>query len=299
MKIVITTSLITYLMYSSNIAMLAATLSNIKLSLAGLTFIILPLVLCIGGINLWLLMNSISRIPLNIFIRAYSYAYAVNLFSPGQLGDISVALFLKKNGVYYSHSTLAYAVDKFISMMFAISIGYIGVRFLLTDLAGQIWIFAIPVICVICAMTCVVLIVYMPSDTGRIGRVKQFIKNTYKEAVLWDAKYTLILLNIALTIIRWLVLSVTYYLAFRAFGIEAKWPEVGIIPIISTLIGYIPISVGGIGTVELCAVYLFSLISIDRVYVIDVYIFIRFITYLQAGVILGLCTWQFRRARTL
>jgi uncharacterized protein (TIRG00374 family) len=148
-------------------------------------------------------------------------------------------------------------------------------------------------------MTCVVLIVYMPSDTGRIGRVKQFIKNTYKEAVLWDAKYTLILLNIALTIIRWLVLSVTYYLAFRAFGIEAKWPEVGIIPIISTLIGYIPISVGGIGTVELCAVYLFSLISIDRVYVIDVYIFIRFITYLQAGVILGLCTWQFRRARTL
>ncbi len=298
-KVVITTSLIIYLIHSSNIAMLASTLSNINISLAVLTFIVFPLVLFIGGINLWLLMNSISHIPLTVFMRAYSYGYAVNLFSPGQLGDISVAIFLKKDGVYYSHSTLAYAVDKFISMMFVISLGYIGVRFLLPDFVGSQWIFGIPLICTICAMACIVLIVYMPDDTGHIGRVKRFITNTYKEAALWDAKYNAIILNITLTFIRWLVLSWTYYLAFRSFGIEVKWPEVGIIPIISTLIGYIPISIGGIGTVEVCAVYLFSLISIDRVYVIDVYLFVRFITYLQAGVILGLCSWQFRRARIL
>jgi uncharacterized protein (TIRG00374 family) len=102
-----------------------------------------------------------------------------------------------------------------------------------------------------------------------------------------------------LTMIKWVAVSVTYYLAFYSFGVNVTWPEIGIIPIISTLIGYIPISVGGIGTVELCAVYLFSSISIDRVYVIDVYIFLRFITYLQAGVILGLCNWQLRRAMLL
>ena len=298
-KLLITVGLIVYILYSCNITILISTLSSINLSLACLIFIMLPLVLFIGGINLWLMMNSISNIPLKIFIRAYSYGYAVNLFSPGQLGDISVTLFLKKDGVYYSHSTLAYAVDKFISMIFILSMGYLGARFLLTDFAGPIWIFGIPIVCAICAMVGIILILYIPNDTGKIGRFKQFINNMYKEAVLWDAKYKVIVLNITLTIIRWLVLSVIYYLAFRAFGIEAKWPEVGIIPIISTLIGYIPISIGGIGTVELCAVYLFSLISIDRVYVIDVYIFLRIITYLQAGVILGLCNWQFRRVRIL
>jgi uncharacterized protein (TIRG00374 family) len=298
-KLVITSALIAYLLHSCNITILASTLSNINLPLAVVTFILLPVVLFIGGINLWLMMNSISTIPLKVFIRAYSYGYAVNLFSPGQLGDISVALFLKKDGIYYSHSTLAYAVDKFISMMFAISLGYIGARFMLTSFAGPIWIFGIPLVCAICAMVCIVSILYIPGDDGKIGRFKQFIKSIYKESVLWDAKYKAIILNIVLTIIRWLVVSVIYYLAFRAFGIDAKWPEVGIIPIISTLIGYIPISVGGIGAVELCAVYLFSLISIDRVYVIDVYIFIRFITYLQASVILGLCNWQSRRAQTL
>ncbi len=298
-KVIITTGLITYLIHSCNIHMLVSTLSSINLPLASVTFIILPLVLFIAGTNLWLLMNSISRIPLPVFIRAYSYGYAVNLFSPGQLGDISVALFLKKDGIYYSRSTLAYVVDKCISMIFGISLGYIGARFLLTDVADPIWIFGVPMMCAICAMACVVLILYIPYDTGTIGRIKRFIINMYKEAMIWDAKYKFIIVNIILTIIRWLVLSITFYLAFRAFGIEAKWPEVGIIPIISTLIGYIPISVGGIGTVELCAVYLFSLISIDRVYVIDVYIFIRFITYLQAGIILGLCNWQFRRASAL
>jgi len=298
-KLMITTALITYLMYSSNIAILASTLSSINVSLALLTCAVLQLVLFIGGINLWFMMNSISRIPLTVFIRAYSYGYAVNLFSPGQLGDISMTLFLKKNGVYYSHSTLAYTVDKLISLLFLLLLGFLGARFLLNDFAAPMWVFSIPPICIVCAMACIALIVSIPNDAGHIGRIKHFIKSLYNEAVLWDAKYKAIMLNIVLTIIRWLVLSVTYYLAFRAFGIEAKWPEVGIIPIISTLVGYIPISIGGIGTVELCAVYLFSLISIDRVYVIDVYIFLRIITYLQAGVILGLCNWQFRRVRIL
>jgi uncharacterized protein (TIRG00374 family) len=132
---------------------------------------------------------------------------------------------------------------------------------------------------------------------GSVGRGKLFIRNIYNEAVLWNTKCRAIVINIIVTIVKWLVLSLIYYLTFCAFGVDVKWPEVGIIPIISTLVGYIPISIGGIGTVELCAVYLFSLISIDRVYVIDVYIFLRFITYVQAGLILGLCNWQFRRAR--
>jgi uncharacterized membrane protein YbhN (UPF0104 family) len=298
-KLVITSGIITYLMYSCNIAVLASTLSSINILLAVLTFAILQLVLIVGGVNLWLLMDSISSIPLTTFIRAYSYGYAVNLFSPGQLGDISMAIFLKRDGIYYSHSTLAYAVDKLISLLFILSLCYVGARFLLKDFAGPTWIFGIPLVCIICAMVCITLIVCMSNETGQIGRVKRFIKSLHTEVMLWDAKYKAIVLNITLTIIRWLILSLTYYLAFRTFGIETKWPEVGIIPMISTLIGYIPISIGGIGTVELCAVYLFSLISIDRVYVIDVYLFLRSITYLQAAVILILSNWQFRKARIL
>jgi uncharacterized protein (TIRG00374 family) len=259
----------------------------------------LLLVVVVGGINLWLLLNSISHIPLRVFMRSYSYGYAVNLFAPGQLGDISVTLFLKEDGVYYSRSTLAYLVDKAISMLFLLLIGYLGARFMIKQSIGSAWILGIPLICIILAISIVVVILCMPYDSGRIRRAKQFIINMYNEFVAWDNKSIAIVRNIMLTIIKWLLVSATYYVAFYSFGVKVTWPEIGIIPIISTLIGYIPISLGGIGTVELCAVYLFSLISIDKVYVIDVYIFLRSITYLQAGIILGLCNWQFRRARIL
>jgi uncharacterized membrane protein YbhN (UPF0104 family) len=296
-KLIIAVGLTVYLLNSCNLALLISTLSSINGRLACLAVIMSLLLFFGGALNLWLLLNSICHIPVQLFLYSYSYGYAVNLFAPGQLGDISLTLFLKKHGIYYSRSTLAYAIDKCISMLCILLLGYIGTIFMLNNFAAPIWIFGIPLILSICAMICILVLAYLPYDAGKIGRAKHFIRSMYKEAALWDAKYKAIILNIMLTIIKWLVLSLTYYIAFRAFGIEAKWPEVGIIPVIATLIGYIPISVGGIGTVELCAVYLFSLISIDRVYVIDVYIFLRFITYLQAGVILGLCNWQFRRAR--
>ena len=296
-KLSITVGLIIYLLHSCNISLLMSTFVSINASVAFIVFVTSLLLFLSGALNLWLILNSIHHIPLILFIQSYSYSYIVNLFTPGQLGDISVAIFLKKHGIYYSRSTLAYVVDKAISMVFILLLGYIGAKVLLKDVAGPLWLFAIPPICVVFALACMVLILYIPYKSSQIGRAKQFLLNIYNEALLWDTKYKAIILNIILTIARWLLLSLTYYLAFCAFGIEVTWPEVGIIPIISTLIGYMPISVGGIGTVELCAVYLFSLISVDRVYVIDVYIFLRFITYVQAGLILGLSNWRFRQQR--
>jgi uncharacterized membrane protein YbhN (UPF0104 family) len=296
-KLLVAVVLITYLIYSCNLKFLIMTLSRIDINLACLVFIMSLLFFFCGALNLWLLVRSMHRIPFGPFMHAYVYGYAVNLFTPGQLGDISMAFILKKYGIYYSRSTLAYGVDKVITMLFILFTGYIGATFLLKNFIWPKWIFAIPVICAMGAMACIWLMLYIPCNDGYVGRLKQFIKNIYAESLLWNGKFTAIALNIALTIIKWLILSVTYYLAFLAFGIDAKWPEVGIIPIISTLVGYIPVSIGGIGTVELCAVYLFSLISIDRVYVLDVYIILRVIAYFQAGVVLGLCNRYFGRAR--
>ena len=298
-KLLITVGLVVYLLYSCNLSLLLLTLSNVDFRFACLAFVAALCLVLVGALNLWMLMNSICPIPLRLFIYSYGYGYAANLFAPGQLGDISLTLILKKYGIYYSHSTLAYAIDKIISLILILLIGCIGTKLLLPNFEQPIWIFAIPLICLIMAIICVLGIVYIPYDIWQIGRIRQFILNVYKESLLWESKVTAVLINIILTSVKWIILSIMYYLAFRTFGVEAKWPEVGIIPVIATLIGYIPISFAGIGTVELCAVYLFSLISIDRVYVIDVYILLRFIAYAQAGLILGLCNWQFKRARIL
>jgi uncharacterized protein (TIRG00374 family) len=299
LKLTITIGLSTYLLYSCNPAVLASTMSNINIYVAGIAFTTFLILVLIGALNLWMMLNSISCIPFKLFMQSYSYGYALNLFAPGQLADISMAYFLKEHGVYYSRSTLAYFVDKLISMFFIFILVYIGAKYIIYFGIKPIFITIIPFVAIIIVIVLAIVLVCSPCEAGGIGRVKRLITNMYKEFLDWDNKVRSIIVNILLTIVKWFVVSITYYLTFYAFGIKVPWPEIGIIPVMSSLIGYIPISAGGIGTVELCSVYLFSLISIDKVYVIDVYIFLRLITYVQAGIILAFCNWQFRRARTL
>ena len=56
----------------------------------------------------------------------------------------------------------------------------------------------------------------------------------------------------------------------------------GVIPVMSTLVGYIPVSVGGIGTVEVSAVMLFKMLGVAESIVISAYLFLRLLQYLLA-----------------
>ncbi len=66
---------------------------------------------------------------------------------------------------------------------------------------------------------------------------------------------------------------------------------VGVVPIMSTFVGYLPISVGGVGTVELSAVYLFSLIGVSKAAVLATYVIQRTTQYFLA-VIFGLTSFS-------
>lgn len=297
MKSLVTLCLVIFLLYSCDLTLLTCVLLSADLSFAFATFMAMLLLMFLGAINLWLLVNSIHKIPFSMFIYSYSYGFAISLFTPSQLGDASIAFFLKKHGIYYSKSALAYSVDKAISMSSILMIGYFGTTFLYPEQKFVPWIFAFQLlILLIASMAVAILTRFHPKTNTLVGRINQFVCNVHTEFIKWHYKYRLILVNCILTIVKWFVLSAVYYMAFLSFGIRVPWPGIGIIPIVSTLIGYIPISIGGLGTVELCAVYLFSLVSVDKVYVINAYIILRLMTYLQAGLLLALCKWRSKRA---
>ena len=84
-----------------------------------------------------------------------------------------------------------------------------------------------------------------------------------------------------MTALRWLVSSFYVYFAFLSFGTIVPWPEVGLIPIISSLAAYLPVSIGGIGTVEYAATYLFDIIGIRTEIVITAFLLMRVLTVIQ------------------
>ncbi len=236
----------------------------------------------LGAFNVWILLNTMYKIPLWRFFICYLYSWAMGLLLPGQVGDASIVLFLRKYEVSFRHSSLAYLIDKGITVFILFLVGLYGIPLFFPEIS-IFSIFLIYMLGIIFSLMLLILIVKYSYLCKPLLNLINKITEILKELTIFRTQWKILLLNICITIGKWFVLSLTYYLAFRAFSSHVPWPEIGVIPILSTLVGYIPLTVAGIGTVEYSAVYLFSLIGIAKATVLAAYILLRSLQYILAG----------------
>ena len=98
----------------------------------------------------------------------------------------------------------------------------------------------------------------------------------------------------AMTIVKWVLMALLYWGTFYAFGCSLDFTVVATIPVMSSLVGYIPITVGGAGTTEWTAVALFSRVGATGATVLSVYLFMRALLLL-----LAFCSLLILRSRPL
>jgi len=288
--------LISYLIYSAGLSKLIATFVNFKPLAAIATVLSSMFFLFLGAINIWLLLRAMHSISFFKFMKSYIFSYSVNLFTPGQIGDASLGLFLKKQGVPYSQSTVAYSIDKGVTALVLLSIAGVGVKMFLPQVNLK-WLIILPLVAGTFMVTIGGGIWFIGWNCRFLRRLQNLLKNAILELTIFKDRWYLIVVNLSLTVAKWLVMSLTFYLGFYCLGVSISWPEIGIIPATSTIVAYIPISIGGLGTVEFLAIYLFSLIAVDEVKVLGAYLFLRCLTYLQAGVILFISVWTIQDER--
>lgn len=252
---------------------------GILAAICNLTFFVL------GAFNIWLLLRVMQPIPFTEYARSYIYALSINLFAPGQLGDASIALFLKKQGIPLRRSGLAYLIDKIVTVFVLFCIAWYGAHIFLPEI-NPVWFIVMPFAGLSAIVFAIVIIQKVPSDFKYVLKAKQWTISTLDELKSVRDKWHILILNTFLTIVKWLVMCLSYYCAFRSFGQFIPWPEIGIIPVLSTLVGYIPVSVGGIGTVEYSAVSLFSIMGVAETIVLSTYLFLRSLQYIQTGVMM-------------
>ena len=285
LRLAFAAGLMSYLVFSVGLNSIWVTFLNISLlwgvlaAICNLAFIIL------GAFNIWLLLRVMQPIPFAEFIRSYIYSFSINLFAPGQLGDASIALFLKKQGVPLRRSGLAYIIDKIITVFVLFCVAWYGAHLFLPEI-NPIWFIVMPFAGLSAIVLAIMIILKVPSDFKYFVKVKQWTISTLNELKSVRDKWHILVLNTFLTIVKWFVMCLSFYCAFRSFGQFMPWPAIGIIPVLSTLVGYIPISVGGIGTVEYSAVYLFSIMGVTESIVLSTYLFLRSLQYIQAGVMI-------------
>jgi uncharacterized protein (TIRG00374 family) len=239
----------------------------------------------LGGLNPWLLLRALHPVPFCRFMVAFLHGYAVGLILPGQLGDASLTLFLQKKGVPIHKSGSAYLIDKITTLSLFLFVAGYGLHLLSIDIRVK-WILTFLSIFALLSIGICFILWRTPSESKLAGLVSNGLKAVTEAMRVFADRWHLLLVNFGVTLLKWLLMSLCYSLAFRSFGVTLAWPFAAIIPVLSTLSGYIPVSAGGLGVVEWSAVYWFSLIGIQKQDVLCVYVLLRAMQYIIAGFLL-------------
>lgn len=272
--------LIGYLLFMIGPTSILDVLTKINLSLVLIVEVLLMIVFLLGATNVWLLLNPVSKIPFSSFIQSYMYSWSIGLITPGQIGDASITLLLKRKGIQIRYSSVAYFLDKCISLGILFFICWYGFCYFIPGYDNT-WLLGLPFI-VFLLIIFSNLLKKIQFNNLLLNQFKKWLTTCNNDLRSYNDHPFSIIMNIIITAIKWFLISYIYYLAFCSFDTKIYWPEVGIIPLLSTVVGYLPISVAGIGTVEVTAVYLFGLIGVAKATVLSVYIVLRTSQYLMA-----------------
>ncbi len=271
---------------------IAGILSQIQPTWAIATILLSYVLVLLAGFNVWLLLRTLSPVTLKTFMPIFISSWAMSLVLPGQLGDATQVLFLKKRGIRIARSGAAYVLDKGISLFFLLMVASLGASYYILDFSGVlIWILPLALVG-IGVGTLIVVKWIRPPEKGFLHRLRVSIMEFRDHLLSFRAKWRVVLLNIFLTVVKWCILILCYWSAFLAFGKVISLRAAGTIPIMSTLIGYVPITVGGIGTVEWTAVYLFGFEGITKATVLTAYLFLRAIQYILAACSIIILNWS-------
>jgi uncharacterized membrane protein YbhN (UPF0104 family) len=237
------------------------------------TTILVPWFL-LGILNVWVLLRRLAPIPFRTFAAVYVQSWTSGLLLPGQLGDATQVWLLRRHGVPMSFSSAAYAADKAVSLGFMLVVATSGAA--LYGFGGTRW---RPVVFVmgsaIVAASVGVLLFSGVVNRGPSSRVGRGLGHVKSALSVFAREHRLLSLNLGITVLKWMLMVAAYACAFRAFGPPVSLSAVATIPAMSSLVGHIPVSVGGLGTSEWTAVGLFGRLGVPEAIVLSAYLLLR------------------------
>lgn len=238
----------------------------------------------LGSFNQYILFSAFSNLPYKTFLTAYFKAYAFGLLLPSQIGDASIAYFLKSEGLYYSQTLSVYILDKFLTFIL-----YVLVLFLfLGDIMGYPEIISLSLLIALGFLMSIVfyIIVRLTSffpESWRENRLMRFIHNLSSQLIFFAKHYpSLLLINFLLTLLKLGLVMFCYHAMFTALDYSLSVWKVGLAALASGIVGYIPVSIQGLGTVEAVALLNFKTLGVSPPDVLVCYLVLRSNSYVAA-----------------
>lgn len=262
---------------------LAAVLTIVSPSWFGLVFVGAVLWLLLGASNVWLLLRRLEMVPFAPFLRSYLESWLLSLLLPGQLGDASQVLLLKRAGVPVDKSGAAYILDKAISLLWLGAVSTVGIV-LYARFPARTWVLSIVLGGLLAVIVGWGVARGVPHSKGWAARVRSVWTSIVAQILGFRRYPGSIAVNFGLTVLKWVVNTALYVAAFRAVSIAIALGSAATIPFMSSLVGYVPVTVAGAGTMELTAIVLFGRQGIAAATVLSVYLLLRMTMVIAAVV---------------
>lgn len=246
-----------------------------------------------------LLFEKKNTVSISESIQAFLKGFFLSVTTPGRIGDFSRALFIKnKTGFAFALSSVL--LDRLID------VGLLMVLSLLGLYAFFVW-FGIwilnPLIILVILFVLIAGLLYVlkKNQTGFFRNLffslvpqnySEKVKETYSELISQFQQHTtkpaLFVLPVLLGILNWCIGFLTGFLVASALEIHQPIYFFAIVVLVLSLIEIIPISIGGIGTREAGAIFLFSQVGLGPEIAVSFSLLYFFIGYVLVALVGGL-----------
>lgn len=201
----------------------------------------------------------------------YCSGLYIGILTPGRIGEISKAFYLKKDGHSMGKSLVGIVIDRLTDLTFLLFFITVGSLFLVTTLKKEV-LFLVSGIAIL-------TIVFWISF--KIGLLKWFIKKLFDKLIpskyqeSWKINFQDFVNNIKIlktkhwliifliTVFSWLFYYLQIYFLAKGLGINISILYLSISATIAGLITLIPISISGIGTRDAALIALFAPFAIS------------------------------------
>lgn len=279
---VVGVSLLAILAWAAGPARVAEVLARVSPAWLAAIALLASTWLLLGAFNVWLLLRSLVPVRPALFARAYVASWAASLVIPGQLGDVTQVVLLHRAGVPSTCSAAAYLVDKLISLTWLVLVAAYGIgRY--TPYHPAVWLLSALVVAGSAAAGLCLLLRLRPDGAGWFYRARSTASLALSQMGRFRASPLLLGTNLVLTMIKWLLTAALYIAAFRAVGVSIGFEAAATIPVMSSLVGYLPLTIAGIGSIELTGVVLFGTLGISPAGVLSAYLLLRILLLVGAA----------------
>jgi len=228
-----------------------------------IAYILFIISVFIAAMNLYALLFPLKKIDPKKYLQYFFASRVTSLVLPGRLGEFSITLLLKREGINLGRGIAAAITDKLITICCSIVFGLAGMYTLLkvTEFYAIVFYFAVGV---------PILVLLLSSTSRRL--IKKLILRKYAHhfegfsATLFSyAKENkgMTILNAGITLFRIVIIALSAKYMFLAFGTSVPLLTLILVGGIETLSTFMPLTVNGLGIKQAIGIYVFSALGIS------------------------------------